>query len=197
MNATIDELTGSATFEREGASPDSPKHLTGREFSRHLKAMLADRFPRVAFRLRGSRGTGYGYYYVSWTDGPTEAEVADVTNLAESTRFDGMIDCELPTGRRSYCFRGEWFEPWARSVNLCRTISNELAARCVATYCAHYTGAVPPTGDYDNGSWSDQYPYPSPRREHNHFWSWFGIVKRIAAKDFTTDALLADGRADA
>lgn len=49
-------------------------------------------FPGVKFSLRGSRGTGYGWFSLSWTDGPTTRQADAVTNRFRSSYFDGMDD---------------------------------------------------------------------------------------------------------
>lgn len=61
---------------------------TGTEIRRALKRA----FPGVVFSLRGSRGTGYGWFSLSWTDGPTTAAVDRVTGAFRSSYFDGMDD---------------------------------------------------------------------------------------------------------
>ena len=61
---------------------------TGKEIRRALR--LA--FPGVKFSLRGSRGTGYGWFSLSWTDGPTASQVDAITNGFRSSYFDGMDD---------------------------------------------------------------------------------------------------------
>ncbi|WP_311208743.1 MULTISPECIES: LPD29 domain-containing protein [unclassified Aeromicrobium] len=61
---------------------------TGAAIRRALKAA----FPGVKFSLRGSRGTGYGWFSLSWTDGPTTWAVDEITNGFRSSYFDGMDD---------------------------------------------------------------------------------------------------------
>ena len=61
---------------------------TGKEIRRALKAA----FPGVKFSLRGSRGTGYGWFSLDWTDGPTDRRVREVTGGFQSSYFDGMDD---------------------------------------------------------------------------------------------------------
>ena len=81
---------------------------TAPESAKLLKAHLRRVFPGVAFSVRLSRGTGYGYCDISWTDGPTEPAVMDVARPYQGTTFNGMIDLEeyvaganLPDGRRT------------------------------------------------------------------------------------------------
>lgn len=57
-----------------------------------IRRALRDAFPGVKFSLRGSRGTGYGWFSLSWTDGPTTTQVDQVTHSFRSSYFDGMDD---------------------------------------------------------------------------------------------------------
>lgn len=41
---------------------------------------LRSAFPATKFSLTGSRGTGYGWLNLSWTDGPTNEQVAAITD---------------------------------------------------------------------------------------------------------------------
>lgn len=61
---------------------------TGTEIRRALRRA----FPGVTFSLRGSRGTGYGWFSLSWTDGPTTWQVDEITGGFRSSYFDGMDD---------------------------------------------------------------------------------------------------------
>ena len=72
------------TFERVDYSVVE----TGKEIRRALRAA----FPGVKFSLRGSRGTGYGWLSLSWTDGPTTRQVDAITNGFRDSYFDGMTD---------------------------------------------------------------------------------------------------------
>lgn len=52
--------------------------LTATETAREIRKLLAIAFPGVKFSLRCSRGTGYGYYDLSWSGGPREQRVWDL-----------------------------------------------------------------------------------------------------------------------
>lgn len=67
-------------------------NYTVRETGTEIRRALRDAFPGVKFSLRGSRGTGYGWFSLSWTDGPTTRAVDAVTNRFRSSYFDGMDD---------------------------------------------------------------------------------------------------------
>lgn len=61
---------------------------TGKEIRKALKAA----FPGVKFSLRMSRGTGYGWFHLDWTDGPPASEVDPVANQFRSSYFESMDD---------------------------------------------------------------------------------------------------------
>ena len=58
-----------------------------------MKRALRKRFPSTRFRVRLSRGTGWGNCSVSWTDGPSTKLVKEITGQFEGSGFDGMTDC--------------------------------------------------------------------------------------------------------
>lgn len=63
-----------------------------------LRHGLKVTFPGVKFSVRGSRGTGYGWTHVTWTDGPTEQQVSGVCEQYFGSRFNGMHDGYDSTG---------------------------------------------------------------------------------------------------
>src|ERR1043166_4317182 len=95
------------------------------ESAKLLKATLRKAFPATAFTVRLSRGTGYGYCHVGWTDGPSTRLVQAVADRFEGEGFDGMVDCSyhkdnlLPDGRQT----------GLRGVNCSRHISAASARR--------------------------------------------------------------------
>jgi hypothetical protein len=75
-------------------TPDSPRRVTVSldETLRQLKAELRREFPTTRFSIRRSRGTGYGWVSVRWTDGPKYREVEAITAGYCGGGFDGMTD---------------------------------------------------------------------------------------------------------
>jgi len=63
-----------------------------KETAAAIRKALRARWPGVKFSLTMSRGTGYGWMSLSWTDGPLTAEVNALTNGFRSSYFDGMDD---------------------------------------------------------------------------------------------------------
>lgn len=95
---------------------------TGKEIRRALK----DAFPGVKFSLRMSRGTGYGWFSLSWTDGPTTSAADAVCNGFRSSYFDGMTDSTHQIPATLYALEdGTLYEPrWScHGVNTSRDYS--------------------------------------------------------------------------
>lgn len=57
-----------------------------------LRSALRQRFPGVKFSVRSSKYSGGASIRVHWTDGPTETEVRELTDLYTGASFDGMQD---------------------------------------------------------------------------------------------------------
>jgi hypothetical protein len=124
---------------------------TAAESTAALKSALRARWPQTGFSVRGGRGTAYGWCSVSWTDGPTEALVDEVTGDFQGEGFDGSTDStyslpgRLPDGRRT----------GLRGINTSRHLSPAFTARVIAAVAA-YVGAdphgyVPTVEDYQSG----------------------------------------------
>lgn len=111
-----------------------------------LKSTLRKAFPSVKFSTRLSRGTGYGYAGVSWTDGPSTSLVDAMVGPFEGSHFDGMIDMEeyresvMPDGRAT----------GLRGVSTSRHISAAFARRLLAQIATYYRDArgVPAIEEY-------------------------------------------------
>lgn len=109
-----------------GATPDDAVSLTCADSSRLLKRVLTNTFRGTKFRIRMSRGTGYGNCYVCWTDGPTVAEVEAITAGFSGKGFDGMTDCTTYNRTRIQFDdkRGQWVRPWLGLILECRSRSD-------------------------------------------------------------------------
>lgn len=68
------------------------KYLSCAETAKLVRAALKVEFPGVKFSVRSKTYSGGASITVSWTDGPTTADVTKVTRLYEGASFDGMID---------------------------------------------------------------------------------------------------------
>ena len=63
-----------------------------KETAAALRTALRGAHPGTKFSVRISRGTGYGWLDVSWTDGPTADQVRPILRAHEGRRFDGTDD---------------------------------------------------------------------------------------------------------
>lgn len=70
----------------------SPRYLTVTETAKHLRKALKKSFPGVKFSVRSKSYSGGASITVSWTDGPTEETVSEVSDAFSGASFDGMID---------------------------------------------------------------------------------------------------------
>lgn len=133
-----------------------PASATPVESASMLKQALRKAFPRVRFSVRLSRGTGYGYCHVRWTDGPSTRVVEQVTERFRGSQFDGMTDSEeyirqaLPDGRLTSL----------RGVLCQRDISPAFWAKVAGLVAAkHGIAPVPPRGSSvrvpERGEWFD------------------------------------------
>lgn len=72
------------------------RRLTTAETAKLVRGALKDAFkkafPSVRFSVRSDNYAGGSSVRVTWTDGPSEAEVTLVTRLFEGADFDGMQD---------------------------------------------------------------------------------------------------------
>ncbi len=116
-----------------------------------LRKALKDAFPAAKISLRMSRGTGYGYMYCSWTDGPSEKSVRAITDPFHGERFDGMTDSSesldsiMPNDPQQRC-------SGLKSVSLTRNISPAFARLLVAQVGTYYGAKAWPvvrTNSYD------------------------------------------------
>lgn len=61
--------------------------MEARETTKAIRRALKDAFPNTKFSVRRSRGTGYGWIMVDWTDGPTAAQVESVAAAFKGFEF--------------------------------------------------------------------------------------------------------------
>ena len=120
------------------------------ESAKLLKKTLRAAFPAVTFSVKLSRGTGYGYCDVSWTDGPTRQRVEAVVAPFEGSHFDGMQDLEehvdsfMPDGRLT----------GLRGIHCNRQISAGFARRIAAAVAEWWGGEDMRAPEIiENGRW--------------------------------------------
>lgn len=107
-----------------------------------MRAALKVAFPAVKFSITRSRGTGYGYVHVTWTDGPSGSKVSAITNQYEGSRFDGMTDYEDSINQEVH---GECIHYGTRGISAERHTSPAFARRLLAQVLAYYKPDDAPT----------------------------------------------------
>lgn len=61
--------------------------------AKNVRIELKAAFKGVKFFVKSESFSGGNAIRVSWTDGPTDAQVEEITNKYRAGRFDGMTDC--------------------------------------------------------------------------------------------------------
>lgn len=69
------------------------RYIDTAEVAKMLRPALKKAFPSVKFSVCIERYAGGSSIDVGWTDGPTEAQVREVTRRFAGGRFEGMTDC--------------------------------------------------------------------------------------------------------
>lgn len=77
------------------AVSDSPRYLSCADTAKLVRKALKTAFPDVKFSVRSDTYSGGASIRVGWTDGPTDADVEEVTEPYAGARFDGMIDLKV------------------------------------------------------------------------------------------------------
>jgi len=68
------------------------RYIDTAEQASMIRKALKRPFPAVKFSVRLQRYAGGSCVNVRWVDGPTQKSVAEIVNLFDGRRFDGMID---------------------------------------------------------------------------------------------------------
>ena len=106
-----------------------------------IRTALKSAFPATRFAVRGSRGTGYGWTNVGWTDGPTDQAVSNVVRRFFGSKFNGMTDGYDPTGN-NFEHNGEWYRAGGDGFHTHRAYSPAFMHRVVEAVGTRY-GAPP------------------------------------------------------
>lgn len=154
-----------------------------------IRKALKIEFPSTKFSITGSRGTGYGWSRIGWTDGPTEQRVRGVVAAFFGSQFDGMTDGYNPTNNY-FTFEGVTYAAGGCGFNTERRISPEYARLLLATVVAEYgdfnTPTIIETTDWKGRpDWKLSSYDSSPLANHDgsHYWTHGAMIYRAAAKE--------------
>lgn len=115
-----------------------------------MKAELKRAFPATKFFVRCSRGTGYGYVSLKWTNGPTQERVTSITNGYQGSGFDGMTDCSYVITHVEADENGApvTIHYGIKGIDCSRKISPAFARRLSAQVAVYYGVNVPALREY-------------------------------------------------
>lgn len=121
-----------------------------KESAKLIRQELKAAFPEVKFCVRSDKNKDY--VHVSWTDGPSQGQVRDITSKFAGTRWDNQL------GRREYVSlideNGEAFSYECDHVTDSRTYSPEFLT-ALANYLADVFQVAAPVLNADN--WFSEY----------------------------------------
>ena len=153
-----------------------------------IRAALKLAFPGTKFSVTGSRGTGYGWSRVSWTDGPSDHRVRACVAPFFGSQFNGSIDGYDPT-HNYFTFEGETYSAGGSGFNTTRDISPAFARRLLAAVVEKYgdfnTPQIIDTTDWKGRpDWklSDDNSTPLGNTQGDYHWT-HGALMRRAAED--------------
>jgi hypothetical protein len=67
--------------------------LTTTDAAKAIRKELRTAFPATTFRVRSHKYSMGCSINVTWTNGPTQKQVAELTSKYSNGHFDGMVDC--------------------------------------------------------------------------------------------------------
>ncbi len=155
-----------------------------------LRKVLRGSFPSVLFSIVTERGSMVSSVRISWTDGPTLAQVRAFTGPFEMGDFNGMTDSYDYNSKvdRHFIVNGETYEAGCRYVFEVRQISAAVANACILQIATFWGGVenLPLAIADPHGSagyrFTDDADYWRPVRadlDWNHH-SWSESVHRCA-----------------
>jgi hypothetical protein len=134
------------------ATPTNYPPMASRDI-RHkaIRQALKVAFPAVKFSITGSRGTGYGWTHIGWTDGPSVCRVDANAHRFFGESFNGMTDGYDATDNY-FEYEGTVYAAGGSGFLTERRISPAFARRLLAAVVAKYgdfnTPAIIETTDY-------------------------------------------------
>jgi hypothetical protein len=109
-------------------STTTTPYLNPKETAKVIRGVLRKAFPATKFSVTTARGSMVSSVDIRWTDGPTVARVdALVAGFHAFVNVDGVA-----------------YRPGTRYVHTSRTISAQLANRCIAQAVAYWGGIENP-----------------------------------------------------
>lgn len=107
-----------------------------------VRKILKQAFPGTKFSVVTERGSMVSSIRIKWTDGPTLKQVEYIVGNFEAGSFDSMTDCyNYAQGADRYIMvDDQMYQTGCRYVFTVRSISPELASKCIAQVAAYWGG---------------------------------------------------------
>ena len=110
------------------ATETPTKFVSVTDTAKLIRTALKKAHPGTKFSVRSSKYAGGASINVGWTDGPTEAQVKEITDHYEGATFDGMQDLKE---YRSRMVDGVQIHYGADFIFENRTVSDEAVAGAI------------------------------------------------------------------
>ncbi len=181
------EAKAKIVHERRAAFNRLPS-LSPKETAQHIRKLLKANFPATKFQVVTERGSMVSSVRIGWTDGPTVGRIESLTNCFEAGKFDGMTDSYEYDNDHALKIDGVIYRPGCKYVSTSRTISADLANRCIARLVEYWGGIDNPPVAIPNGYSDGGYTFPkdfdghrAPRHDlPDHHYSWHSMIHRAA-----------------
>lgn len=159
------------------------EQLTSKSTAALVRTILRGAFPRTKFRVTTERGSMVSSVSVRWVDGPTVAAVDALVQVFTSGRFDGMTDgFDYKRGTDRLVMVGEqMYEVGCRYVHTQRTVSADLANRCIQQIAAYFGAeTVPVAKPTSFGSFELEGVTPYDSVSHSEGLQWRDAIWQAA-----------------
>ncbi|MDN3056879.1 hypothetical protein PH213_20455 [Streptomyces sp. SRF1] len=136
------------------AAPASNNYIPTAAISAALKRRLTEVFPGVNFHVRKGRGTGSAGVSVSWTDGPSYAEVNRVAAAYQGSYWDGYNECYRQAHNiLTVTYKGETMtgKPLVDHIGTQQYVSDATRAAAAAIWSEAHDGADPEKAGHSQG----------------------------------------------
>ncbi|KUN17537.1 hypothetical protein AQJ11_37315 [Streptomyces corchorusii] len=124
-------------------------YIDTKHVAAELRSRLKAAFPGVTFSVRKGTGTAAAWITVNWTDGPSTADVEELTRPMQGAQFNGQEDrYESTDNTVTVTVNGRKVtgKPLVDGINTQRHISDDALKAAAELWSEAHEGAEPPTG---------------------------------------------------
>ncbi|RPF30257.1 LPD29 domain-containing protein [Streptomyces sp. TLI_185] len=123
-------------------------YIDTKHVAAELRNRLKDAFPGVKFSVRKDTGTASAWISVRWTDGPSPAEVEELTRPMQGAQFNGMEDrYESTDNTVTVTVKGRKVtgRPLVNGINTHRDVSDDALKAAAVLWSEAHDATEPPT----------------------------------------------------